>query len=289
VIKEGGEDKVLVLTIDGVITDETETSFLGIPGESMVSGFKKQLMKAEKDSFVKGVILRINSPGGAVTTSDILYKEILDFKAKKQVPVISLFMDITASGGYYIAMATDYIIAHPTTLTGSIGVIIGGFNFKDGMDKIGVKYLPVTSGKNKAILSPFMESTPEQRDLIQSIVDETFESFYTKVKENRKGTDAKLRPICDGRVFTAAQAQSHGLVDKIGYFEDSIQYIQSLKNFSKSDAAASPKVILYSKKKKNVKSIYDASIFEPQYIKLIKNINNLAPTGGKLMYLWPGF
>ena len=208
-------DKILVINVDGVISDSPDSGAFGFStSESMVARIKEELNVAQKDSDIKGVILKVNSPGGGVTASDIIYRELNLFKSKKKIPIVALFMDTAASGGYYISMSADAIIAHPTTVTGSIGVIISSLNFKEGMDKIGVKDQTITSGPNKNILSPFDEFSPEKRKIIQSIVDDMYKRFFNIVKKNRTKIDSqKLKSLADGRIFTADQAFKEGLVD----------------------------------------------------------------------------
>ncbi|EMI61716.1 signal peptide peptidase SppA [Leptospira noguchii] len=242
------EDKILIIPIDGVISDEGEKNFFGGQEDSILVGVKKQLELAELDPEIKAIILKINSPGGSVTASDIIYREILQFKAKKKIPVVSLFMDTAASGAYYISMATDLLIAHPTSVTGSIGVILSGINVKEGLDKLGVKDQSIRSGGNKTIGSPLEELSPEQRKLLQSIVDDLFEKFFDIVKKGRPGKNpSELRKIADGRIFTASQALQHGLIDKIGYFDNAVQETMALPNYKKTLGNTNPRIIYYSR------------------------------------------
>jgi protease-4 len=260
-ISGSGRDKILVISIEGVIMDTPESGVFGLSyGDSMVARVKEELSKASLDQDIKGVILKVDSPGGGVTASDIIYRELNLFKAQKKIPIVALFMDTAASGGYYVSMSADAIIAHPTTVTGSIGVIISGLNIKEGLDKIGIKDQSVTSGANKNILSPYSEFTPEKRKIIQSIVDNMYERFYSIVKKNRKKIDeSKLKSLADGRIFTAEQAYQEGLVDGIGYAEDAIKKIMSLPNYKKNPGDDSPKIITYTHTKKNIKNFYQAT------------------------------
>ncbi|XDD51802.1 signal peptide peptidase SppA [Leptospira sp. WS92.C1] len=280
------EDKILIIPIDGVISDEGERTFLGGQEDSILAGVKKQLELAELDPEIKAVILKINSPGGSVTSSDILYREIQQFKSRKKIPVVSLFMDTAASGAYYIAMATDWIIAHPTTVTGSIGVILSGINVKDGLDKLGVKDQSIRSGGNKTIGSPLEELSSEQRKLLQSIVDDLFEKFFQVVKTGRPAKkETELRKIADGRIFTASQALQHGLIDKIGYFETAVQDTMALPSYRKTPDNTNPKIIYYSQTAEKRANFYQ--ILSPE-LKPDSTISKLFGTSKQVrfLYLW---
>ncbi|PJZ55063.1 signal peptide peptidase SppA [Leptospira adleri] len=280
------EDKILIIPIDGVISDEGERTFFGGQEDSILAGVKKQLELAELDPEIKAVILKVNSPGGSVTSSDILYREVLQFKNKKKIPVVSLFMDTAASGAYYIAMASDLIVAHPTTVTGSIGVILSGINFKEGLDKLGIKDQSIRSGGNKTIGSPLEDLTPEQRKLLQSIVDDLYEKFFEVVKAGRPGKNpAELRKIADGRIFTATQALQHGLIDKIGYFDNAIQETMALPNYRKTPGNTSPRIIYYSQSAEKKANFYQVQSPE---LKIDSPISKILGTGKQVrfLYLW---
>lgn len=281
------KDKILLLTLEGVISDSRSTGAFGIEtDEPLTARIKEELKKASKDFDIKGVILKVNSPGGGVTASDILYREIVSFKQSTRLPVVALFMDTAASGGYYVSMACDKIVAHPTSVTGSIGVIVTGLNLKEGLDKIGVKDQSIMSGANKNILSPFAEMTPEKKKIIQGIVDNLFERFFQIVKTNRKQIEeTKLRQLADGRIFTAEQALKEGLIDKIGYFEDALQLLMSLPSYKKSLGNNSPRIVTYTVYKKPIKNFYQTQIINEG---LLDSLNTKLKqyTEIKFMYLW---
>lgn len=284
-------DKILVISIDGVISDRGSSEGFGLaPKESLVARVKEELMKAYGDSEIRGIILKINSPGGGVTASDILYKEIMSFKMAKKIPVVALFMDTAASGGYYIAMASDKIVAHPTTVTGSIGVIISGVNVKKGLDKLGIEDQSIVSGGNKNILSPLTDFKKEQRDLIQQIVNDLYERFFRIVQKGRPLLDeSKLRVLADGRIFSASQAKQEGLVDEVGYFEDAIAQVKIASAKSGPGISQNPRIITYSQYKKNIKNIYQISEEfngNPQNIlnQILDSIGHRTESG--FMYMW---
>ncbi len=219
-----GRDKILLIDISGVISSEKKRSFADLDsGPDMVARVKEELTQAAEDDRIKAIILKINSPGGTVTASDIIYKEILKFKEKNKMYVTASLMDIAASGGYYIACAADTIVAHPTTVTGSIGVIAMKFNVKGLMDKLGVQDDTIKAGDMKDILSPFRPMTDEERKIIQDIIDSLHQQFMDAVVQGRQELSLdEVKPLADGRVFTAKQALDAQLIDDIGYLDDAI-------------------------------------------------------------------
>jgi len=167
-------------------------------------------------------VLRINTPGGTVTASDIIYREIMLFREETKVPVVAALMDVAASGGYYIALAADRIVAHPTTVTGSIGTIMVTANVEGLLGKIGVATNTFKSAEHKDMGSPFRMLTPEERAIFQSVIDELQRQFVAKVVERRRLTESAARGLADGRIYTAPQALGKGLVDALGYMPDAL-------------------------------------------------------------------
>jgi len=290
-VMEGTDkDKILILSIDGVISESPTGAsiFGGGGGESTVSAIINDLIKASFDKDIKGVILKVNSPGGTVTGSDLIYRELMKYKASTGVPIVALFMDKAASGGYYVAMAADKIVSLPTSVTGSVGVILSGFNVKEGLDKLGVKDQSITSGQNKAIGSPFLEMKPEQRMILQSIVTNLYERFFSIVKLNRQNVpEQKLREICDGRIFTAEQALKEGMIDKVGYIEDTIMELMKMEKYSKNASPNNtrPRLVYYSHIKQKVRSVYQIIAEESNQFSTLENLLK-ATTEIKFMYLW---
>lgn len=279
------KDKIALITIEGVISDETKDNFFGFSSESMVSILKENLKNAERDKDVKGIILKINSPGGTVTASDIIYNEIMQFRKRTRIPVMTVFMDVGASGAYYIAMATDIVAAHPTSVTGSIGVILQGINVKEGLDKIGIKDQSITSGANKSIGSPLQELSSEQRVVLQGIVNSMYERFFSVVRKGRpKINEGKLRELCDGRIFTGTQAEKLGLVDMVGYFEDFVPTLMNHSNYRKSLNNNFPRIVTYVRGKGNVENIYQATA-EVRKDSLLDRIIHPS-SSAKFYYLW---
>jgi protease-4 len=212
--------KIALIDVTGLIIDAERRRIIS-SGENPVARFAEALRKAENDTNVKAVIVRINSPGGTVTASDVMYRELKHFRGQSGKPVVVLMADVAASGGYYLACAGDEIIAHPTTITGSIGVLMQTFNISAGMSLIGIKADAITSGPNKKVGTPFEPMPPEHRALLQGIVNEFYANFLAIVKENRTGlSEADLEWITDGRIVTGARAAEVGLIDRLGDLRD---------------------------------------------------------------------
>src|SRR5262249_9481248 len=161
----------------------------------------------------KAVIVRINSPGGTVTASDIMFKELQMFKQTAKVPVVAVLMDVAASGGYYVALGADTIVAHPTTVTGSIGVIMLTLDAEGLMHKLGGSAAAIKSGERKDMGSPFRAMTLEERQIFQIVIDGLQGQFLTRLVESRKIPMDAAKRIADGRVYTAQQALDLRLID----------------------------------------------------------------------------
>lgn len=276
-----GAGKILLLDISGTISEQEQSGgLLGRPAPSMVSLIRESLQKAEKDDRIVGLILRINSPGGTVTASDIIHHDIVGFRKRKQVPVLACIMGVGASGGYYIASAADEIIAHPTAITGSIGVILMKFNVAGLMGKVGVEEQTVKSGDKKDILSPFRRATPEEVKLGQEIIDQLYARFLDVVMArpgNRLSRD-ELRRLADGRIYTAGQALDGKLIDRIGYLDD---VIASVRKQAGDDSA---RVVSYYRPGAYKGSIYADAGEKSGALEMFTGMD--AFSAGSFMYLW---
>ncbi|MBT3199024.1 MAG: signal peptide peptidase SppA [Phycisphaerales bacterium] len=215
-------DKIAVVDVSGVIFNDRSKGLLG-SGENPVSLFIEKMDKAQADPNVCALLLRINSPGGGVTASDIMYNRIQEYKTATGKPVVAVLVDVAASGGYYIACAADEIIAHKTTITGSIGVIVQAVSFAGTMDKIGVTAQAITSGKMKDMGSPLKPLDPADIKVLQGVVDDFYAKFVAVVDAGRpKLTTAQVKTLADGRIFTADEALANGLVDSLGYMDQAL-------------------------------------------------------------------
>ena len=220
-------DKIAHIDLEGVITSSKDTSWGGT-GESMVERLAKDLKRAREDDDVKAIVLRINSPGGEVTASDVLYNHVR--KTSKKKPVVIYMDSVAASGGYYAACGGTEIMANHTTMTGSIGVIISTINYQTLFNKLGVDPIVFTSGEFKDTLSGSRPMRDDEKAMVQGMVDQIYERFLTVVKNARTEIpEEELRAnIADGRIFTGTEALSKKLIDKIGYVEDAYDRAREL-------------------------------------------------------------
>jgi protease-4 len=222
--------RIAVVDISGILMNASEPKLFS-EGEHVVSLLVEKLTAAAEDSRVKAVVLRINSPGGSVTASDILYQEIKAFKKKTGKPVVAYFQDVAASGGYYLACAADEIIAERTTVTGSIGVLMQMVDFSGTMSKIGITADAITSGTFKDAGSPLRKMKPEEREVFQKIVEGLYQQFLDVVAEGRpKLSREQIMKLADGRVYTAPQALEAGLIDRIATLEEAVQIAKQRAN-----------------------------------------------------------
>ena len=246
--------KIALIEVEGMLVNARTGGFLQ-PTENKLSLFTQQLDAAEKDNSVKAVVLRINSPGGTVTCSDTMYQDLLNFRQKTHKPVISSTQEVCASGAYYVACASDVIVAHPTSVVGSIGVIFETFDVSGGMGKLGIKSESIKSGALKDMGSPFKPLDPAARQVMQGMVDEYYARFLSVVTTNRKLNDSEqLRTtVADGRVFSGEQALAHKLVDRVGILDDAIALAKQMTH------SPNAKVVMYKRPYGYSGSIYATS------------------------------
>ena len=210
--------KIVLLEVSGVLSERQTQGRLSLSSsESMVARIREQLELAAKDDDVRALLVRIHSPGGTVTASEIIHGEILRFKEETGVPVVAQMMGTAASGGYYVAMTADHVQAYPTTVTGSIGVIFAGLNVAGLLDKVGAEDQSITTGAYKDAGSPLRPMRDEEREQLSSVLDDLFERFLTVVDTGRPGLELeRIRELSDGRIYSAEQALEAGLIDSIG-------------------------------------------------------------------------
>lgn len=219
VLSGEGPEKIALVSVSGMISDQPAESFLKSK-PSMVQELVSQLNLAAKDPEVKALVLKVNSPGGTVTASDILYHELVRFKETSKKPVYAVMMDVAASGGYYIALAADRIYAHPTTVTGSVGVLLMRPQVTGLMDKLGLSVTATTSGKNKDMGSPFRPATEEEQEIFQNTADTMADRFLGLVEKNRKISPEALENVATARIYTADKALELGLIDGVAYINE---------------------------------------------------------------------
>jgi protease-4 len=218
-------DKIAIVEVKGVI--------------SQSSGIIEELQQYVDDRDVKAIILRIDSPGGGVGPSQEIYREVMKIRPKKKV--VTSMGSVAASGGYYIASASDLIVANPGTITGSIGVIMQFSNFEELLKKIGIKGVVLKSGEHKDIGSPFREMTQEEKKIMQEVLDNVHQQFIQAVADGRKLDRAKVAEIADGRILTGEQAKNLGLVDQMGNLQDTIEITAKMVGISGKPNVIYPK------------------------------------------------
>ena len=224
VIQSGnGKAKIAVIDVYGMIYSGTAPSSKSSPSGPLIS----QIEKARKDPDVKAVVLDMNTPGGEVTATDEAHHALKKLREDGK-PVVTCMRAIAASGGYYLAAGTDHIVANRLTLTGSVGVIIGGYNYAELLDKIGLESELYIGGEMKDVLNMARERTPEEIALIQGLVDETYDEFVKVVAAGRTLSEADVKDQIGARIFSGAQALDLQMVDELGYFDDAVEAARKL-------------------------------------------------------------
>ena len=248
ILKPGSPDKVLVVEVLGPVTTTASRDFF--PKQGTVERLDAVLLLAEKDTKIKGLLLKIDSPGGGVAASDLVYKEVMTFKEKHKIPVVACITGMGTSGAYMAALSADRIVALPSSMVGNVGVLMPSISLEGLMDKLGVRNQTLTSGKFKDTGNPLRDMTSDDKVILQGIVKEFQQDFIAKVKVHRPVTSDDLAVIQDGRVMTAMTGMKLHLVDQVGYYEDALKIMESL---SKS---TNPTVVVYRRRGENSGGFY---------------------------------
>ena len=276
-------NKTAVIDFDGLMVNRRRSGLLRT-GENPVSLFIEKLDKAAADSSVKAVVLRLNSPGGTVAASDIMHHRLLEFKRKTGKPVIACVVGLGCSGAYYLACGCDGIITQPSAVTGSIGTIFQTFSVAGTMEKIGVKAVTIKSGELKDMGSPLHDLSEDERRVLQGVIDDLYEQFLQVVQQGRPDlSEAKIRELADGRVYTAKQALREGLVDKIGYLTDGIEWAGEMAGVEKA------KVVIYHRASSYKPNAYGSATANMEGLGPLINIDLpdwLASGESQFLYLW---
>lgn len=224
VMEEGALDsKIAVLELNGTIQDN------GGDGGGLLDAagynhraFLEMLDQAKEDGSVKGILLRVNSPGGGVVESAEIHKKLEEIKSETKKPIYVSMGTMAASGGYYISTPADKIFAAPDTMTGSLGVIMQGMNYAELADRFGIQFETVKSGEYKDIMSPSREMTDGDREILQKIINNAYEGFVDVIENGRNMPEDQVKKIADGRIYDGRQAKDLNLVDELGYYDDAI-------------------------------------------------------------------
>ena len=277
-------DKVVVVDVDGLLFNQRGDGLFG-PHDNPVSLFVEKIDKAEKDLQVRALVLRINSPGGGVTASDIMYRRLAQFKKERKVPVVAAIEDVGASGGYYIACGADTIMAAPTSITGSIGVIVQTFSLSGTMAKLGIDTKAITSGPMKDMGSPLKPLSADDQKVLQEMVTEFYGRFLDIVAAGRpKMKREDVKKLADGRIYTGAQAAADGLVDTVGDVKDAITEAKQRAGITAA------RVVMYDRPWGYKANVYSAAGVGGTQINLL----NLSMPGlmtwlePQFLYLWTG-
>ena len=227
IIEEGNMlSKIAVLTIDGVIQDTGDaSSFFESPLYNH-KAFMEKLEYVKEDKDVKAVILRVNSPGGGVVESAEIHDKIKEIQKETKKPIYISMGSMAASGGYYVSAPADKIFASPETLTGSLGVIMQGMNYAGLAEKYGVDFVTIKSGPYKDIMSPTREMTEDEREILQSMINNSYEGFVKVISEGRGLSVDEVKKIADGRIYDGRQAKELNLIDGFGYLDDVIESVR---------------------------------------------------------------
>jgi protease-4 len=248
ILKSGSDDKILVVEILGPITTTAVRDF--IPRQGTLERLDGIIEKAKKDKNIKGLILKIDSPGGGVTASDLVFSQIKEFKEAQKIPVVACITGQGTSGAYMVALSADRIVALPSAVVGNVGVLLPSISLEGLMDKLGIRNQTLTSGKFKDTGNPLRDMTTEDKAILEGIIKEFHRDFITKVKEQRPVTAEDLAIIEDGRVMTATSGMKVHLIDQVGYYEDALKTMESL---SKTE---NPTVVVYRRRGENTGGFY---------------------------------
>lgn len=283
---EGDEDareEVLLIKIRGVIQEKAEGDSMPLQiAPDIMEQVKKDLVVARKRDQIKAIILDINSPGGEVTASDIIYHWINKLKEETEKPVVAIIGTMGASGAYYVACAADKILAHPTSIVGSIGALVQTFNVQRLTETIGLKAVTIKSERtpSKDMLSPFRDLTEHETNMLTQLIDVVYDRFVEIVAKSRKMTFAEVEKIADGGIYSSKKALEIGLIDSIGYREDALNEACKL---AKIDSAA---LVKRSTKKSFGELLAEFSTMNSGVPALLMHLENMVISGStpKLMF-----
>ena len=278
-----GKEKVLVIPISGIISDRVKRGLIEKP--SLVQEVVSHLRLAENDPQVKAVVFKINSPGGSATASDIIYHETMAFKKRSGVKVVAALMNLATSGGYYISLPAEYIMAHPTTVTGSVGVVMLMPKLDGLMAKIGVDVDVQKSGEYKDMASPFRPATRAEKKIFEELTDALGSRFVRLVNDHRRLNPDQMANVSSARIFIARDALAAGLIDGIGYLNDALAKARELSGLS-PDA----RVVVYRRTRYANDNLYNTATMQTGHLDLsLVNYNlpdNLSFLDAGFFYLW---
>jgi protease IV len=282
-----GPDKVLMIPVVGTINDQNQPGLME-SRSGLVQEVIAHLRKAEKDPKVRAVILQISSPGGTTTASDILYHEIKAYQQRTGAKVVAVLMDLAASGGYYVALPADLILAHPTTITGSVGVIMIRPRVTELMEKIGVSVTVEKSGAQKDMGAPYRDPAAEETAIFAAMIQQLGRRFMDLTVAHRHLNAEQQALVATARLFSADEALAAGLIDRIGYLDDALQAVRELAGLP-----SNARLIAYRRTLNANDTIYNTITMGaaqqgagPWFQRLLPGILTPLPAG--FYYLWEG-
>jgi protease IV len=276
-------DKIVIIDVDGLLMNVRERGFWGTQ-DNPVSLFVEKLQKASSDPAVRAVVLRVNSPGGGVTASDIMYKHLMDFRREKSVPVIAVIEDVGASGAYYVACGANHIVVHPTSVVGSIGVIMQTLSLSRTMKMIGIEAKAITSGPFKDLGSPLKPLDARDLAILQRMVDAYWERFLEVVETGRPGlSKGEVHELADGRIFTGTDSVEYGLADEVGYLDSALARAKQQAGLKRAQ------VVIYHRPLGYRANVYSTAPTPAQINLLNVSLPEVLQTAQpQFLYLWTG-
>ena len=272
--------KIAVIDVDGMLVDRNLGGF-GSMGENPVALFHEKLQVIASDPSIAAIVLRINSPGGGVTASDIMAHDLTSFIAERPIPVVACLMSVGAGGGYYLATHADAIVAHPTSIVGGIGVILNVYNLEDTMGQFNILSMSIKAGEKIDAGSPEREMDESERQMLQQMADSFHERFVTQVRTSRPNLASD--DSFDGRVMAAKEAVENGLIDRTGYLDDAIEAAAAMAGLSDNS-----QVVMLRRDNDRAYTVHDVSPNQPLQTSLIPfKLPGLdRSTMPTFMYLW---
>lgn len=275
-------NKIAIIDIDGAIG--IRRGLLGLSGTS-VSDVKQKLQHAEEDSRVRGVLLRINSPGGEVVSCDLIYHEIMEFRQRSDKPVVAYMMNMGASGGYYVALASDHIVSHPAAITGSVGVIMNFVNIEMLTQMLGIENINIASGEKKDMGSSTRQMTEEEMEMFAEMNQLLFDRFIGLVAARRRISGDELAAVADGRLLLASQAFELGLVDSVGMMDDALDEVKRRAGIRHAHVIAYTPFQHYNR---NIYASFQAESSQTEFLKQLTRALTVEAEP-QLLYMWaPG-
>jgi len=271
--------KIAIIDVDGILLNRNFKGFESM-GENPVALFHEKLDAAKRDPMIRGVVLRVNSPGGSVTACDLMRRDLIQFRQTSGKPIVTSILDTGAGGAYYLATASDLILAHPTSVVGGVGVIINIYDMSDTLQQQNINPTPIRAGNNIDLGSPSFKLSNDGKAILEDIAKEFHKRFQSAVTETRVGIN---KEDLDGRVFTASYAKEHGFIDDVMYFDEAIRQSQAI-----SGAGDNCKVVMFRRSNDRALTEFDITPNTPVALASVPmSIPGLDRTKlPQFLYLW---